>query len=56
MTMGQSMMQQFELGFMFHQFMAKGDGDSTCTITSTVSPSPCQRVSYSPHVWNMVHF
>lgn len=55
-TMGQSMMQQFGLGFMFHQFMAKGDADSTCAVTSTVSVSLCQRVSYSPHLWNVVHF
>lgn len=37
--MGQSMIQQLELGFMFHQFSAKGDGDATCAIINTISGS-----------------
>lgn len=33
------MIQQLELGFMFHQFSAKGDGDTTCATTNTISES-----------------
>jgi len=47
------MIQQVELGFMFHQVSAKEDGDDTCVTTNTISESASKPFSevllFIPH-------